>query len=164
MDCDSSCAREGIKKHLVAHRQRRDAFLFKLNAHTQQLELSYIGQSVFCVSSETGDGFRDDEVNLLELTHADHPLKFITGFAFHSSEPFIGEDVHQFPIVACSDAFFVCSDLCGIGVELISGVGRHSAVSCNLHLLRALSCDRGDEPHFRHFGVLLSRFLVGIII
>ena len=135
-----------------------------MNAHAQQLELSYIGQSVFCVSCEAGDGLRDDQVNLLELTHADHPLKFITGFAFHASEPFIGEDVHQFPIVACSDAFFVCSDLCGIGVELISGVGRHSAVSCNLHLLRVLSCDRGDEPYFRHFGVLLSRFLVGIII
>ena len=70
------------------------------------LGFSYIGQSIFCVSCEAGDGLRYDEVNLLELTHANHPLKFITGFAFHASKPFIGEDVHQFPIVACSDAFF----------------------------------------------------------
>ena len=101
---------------------------------------------------------------MLELTHADHPLEFIAGFTFHSGETFVGEDVHQFPIVACSDAFFVCSDLCGIGVELIGRVGRHSAVCCDLHLLCALSCDRGDESHFRHSSVLLSLILVGIIL
>ena len=69
------------------------------------------------------------EIDLVQLTHTDHPLKFRTVIRFHAAETLVGKNVDQLPIRILRDPLPVNALLRGKGIFLVCGIGGHPAVS-----------------------------------
>lgn len=90
--------REGIEEHFIPEGQSVDSLFLELHPHAEQLQLPDIFQRLLGVSGEAGDGLGDDQVDLVLFAHLDHSLEFGSVLRFHARQPFIREDLHQFPL------------------------------------------------------------------
>lgn len=111
-----------IEQHLVGHRQCVDSIFFELHPNAEQLQLARIIQRLFHVACKSGNRFCKNEVDLAQLTHADHPLKFRTVIRFHAAETLVGKNVDQLPFLLLCNVFRINMFLRCKGISLICGV------------------------------------------
>ena len=76
----------------------------------------------------------------MQFAHADHALELITIICFHAAESLIREDFDHLPFLLAIEQLGIYSNLICIGVQLISRIGRNSAIGCDSLLLNALLC------------------------
>ena len=114
--CDG---REGIEQHLISEGQGVDSLFLKLHPHAEQFQLPDIFQRLLGVSGETGDGFGDDQVDLVLFAHLDHSLEFGAVLCVHAREPFVSEYLHQLPLFFSLNEAGIYPNLVGVGVLLI---------------------------------------------
>ena len=63
-----------------------------------------------------------NEIDLAQLTHAEHPLKFRTVIRFHAAETLVGKNVDQIPFLILCNVFRINTFLRCKGISLICGV------------------------------------------
>ena len=145
--CDG---REGIEQHLISEGQGVDSLFLKLHPHAEQFQLPDIFQRLLGVSGETGDGFGDDQVDLVLFAHLDHSLEFGAVLCVHAREPFVSEYLHQLPLFFSLNEAGIYPNLVGVGVLLISRIGRYPAIGGDSNFADFLPGDGRDEFDLRH--------------
>ena len=123
--CDGT---EGGQHQLVAHAESVDAVFLEDDADALSAEGTGIFQTFGNISSEAGHGLGDDQVDSLVLAQPNHLLEFGSLVCSCACDTLVSEDVHELPIGTGLDSFGVVPHLSCIGIELVSGVGRYTAV------------------------------------
>ena len=72
-----------------------DALLLEVYIHAQLIEQADIFQAVHRVPRESGNGFRDDHIDLALLAATDHTVEFVTLFHACSRNALVGEYTHK---------------------------------------------------------------------
>ena len=123
--CDGT---EGGQHQLVAHAESVDAVFLEDDADALSAEGTGIFQTFGNISGEAGYGLGDDQVDPLVLAQPNHLLEFGSLVCSCASDTLVSEDVYELPIGTGLDRFGVVPHLSCIGIELVSGVGRDTAV------------------------------------
>ena len=92
----------------------------------------------------------------MQFAHMDHALELITIVGFRAAESLIREYFDHLPFLFAIEQLGIYSNLVCIGVQLISRIGRDSAIGCDSLLLKSLLCDGRDELRSGHISWLLS--------
>ena len=145
--CDG---REGIEQHLISEGQSVDSLFLELHPHAEQFQLPDIFQRLLGVSGEAGDGFGDDQVDLVLFAHLDHSLEFGAVLCVHARQPFVSEYLHQLPLFFSLNEAGIDPNLVGVGVLLISRIGRYPAIGGDSNFADFLPGDGRDEFDLRH--------------
>lgn len=123
--CDGT---EGGQHQLVAHAEGIDAIFLEDDSDALSAEGAGIFQTFRNISGEAGYGLGDDQVDPLVLAHMDHLLELSSFVGSCAGDALVSEDVYELPVGTSLDSFRVVPYLGGIRVELVSGVGRDTAV------------------------------------
>lgn len=127
--CDST---EGGQHQFIAHAEGVDAVFLEDDTDALPAEGAGIFQTFGNISGEAGYGLGNDQVDSLMLAQPNHLLEFCSLIGSCACDALVSEDVHEIPICTGLDGFRVVLHLCGVGIELISGVGRDTAVRTGL--------------------------------
>ena len=136
--------------HLISEGQSVDSLFLKLHPHAEQFQLPDIFQRLLGVSGEAGDGFGDDQVDLVLFAHLDHSLEFGAVLCVHARQPFVSEYLHQLPLFFSLNEAGIDPNLVGVGVLLISRIGRYPAIGGDSNFADFLPGDGRDEFDLRH--------------
>ena len=123
--CDCT---EGGQHQLVAHAESVDAVFLEDDADALSAEGTGIFQTFGNISGKAGYGLGDDQVDPLVLAQPNHLLEFSSLVCSCASDTLVSEDVYELPIGTGLDCFGIVPYLSCIGIELVSRVGRDTAV------------------------------------
>lgn len=90
--------------------------LLEDDSDPHQLELTDELDALRGISGEAGDGFGDDQVDLLMLAQSNHLLEFGSLISSCACDTLVSEDIYELPIGTGLNGFCVVPYLGGIGV------------------------------------------------
>ncbi len=155
--CDGT---ESGQHQLVAHAESVDTIFLKDDADALSAESAGIFQTFGNISGEAGYGLGDDQVDPLVIAQMDHSLEFRPLVRSCAGDALVSEDIHELPIHMGLDGLGVVPHLGCVGVELISRVGRYTAVSTGSELFACIGIAHCfDSLYYCHGALLLSAII-----
>ena len=124
------------RDHLAGHLAGIDALFFEQDTDAEFLQLAYSCKAVLRISSETGNGFDQNPVDLAFATILHHALEIFTLFDRRTGDALVGVNINHFPIWVTRDEFGIILVLDSIGVELILAGGADAGICRDAQLSR----------------------------
>ena len=124
------------RDHLTGHLAGVDALFLELDTDAKFLEFPDGRKTIFRISSESGNAFDQNTVDLSFAAILHHALEIFAFFNGSAGDALIGVNIDHFPIWVAGDEFGIVLILDAVGIELILAGGADAGIGCNAQLSR----------------------------